>query len=352
MIPLLYPSNATAFNTLGNGELSEATRCEVYESRNGDFLLEIDIPANAKYISLVNVGALIVADANETLKRQAFEVYRITKPLNGIITAYAEHISYRLRYSVLKPFTVSGAAAVFARLNDKSLTNYIDENIFTFYTDLTGNGTVTLTEYASVRDVLGGKEGSILDTFGGCYLWDNFTVNLLANRGNDNGVRIVYGKNLKDIEVEYDNGGKFTAVFPYYDNNGTLITGSQIWESEYIDRYAYHRTIAAKMNDRFSAAPTMAQLDAAAREMVNGAGLSDVNLEVDVIPLHTTIEYKNYAPLERMQIDDTVKVYVPTLDVNVSAKVISTRYNVLLDRLSEVEIGNYRTTLADAIRAL
>lgn len=354
MIPLLYPAAATTFNTLGNGELSEATRCEVYESRNGEFELEVEVPITARYFGLLNVGALIVADANETLKRQAFEIYKVTKPLKGMVTAYAYHISYRLRYSVMKPFSVTGASAVFTRLNTKSTANYIEGNPFTFRTDITSNAEVKVSEYMSVRDILGGIDGSILDTFGGCYLFDNFTVWLKANRGSDNGVRIVYGKNLKDIEVQYDNADKFTAVYPYYKKqDGTFVVGSQIWRSTYDSNYAYHRTIAVSFNDEFgSTVPTAAMLNTAAQKMVNGEGLPDVNLTVDVVPLHTTIEYKDFAPLERMQIDDTVRVYVPTLDVDVSAKVISTRYNVLLNRLAAVEIGNFKTSLADAIRKI
>ena len=354
MIPLIFASNARSFNTLGYGELSESTRCEVFESRNGEFTLEIDVPITARYFRLLNVGIFVVADANETLKRQAFEVYKVSKPLNGIVTAYANHVSYRLKYSVIKPLNVTGAAAVFNALNSQSSAYYVEGNRFTFETDITSSAGIVTKDYYSVREVLGGIDGSILDTFGGCFLWDNFKVKLCQNRGTDNGVRIVYGKNLKDISVDYDNEEKFTAIYPYYKkSDGTFVVGTQIWRSVYDANYTYHRTIAKSYNEKYgSTIPTPAQLNAAAQADVNNAGLPDVSLDVDVIPLHTTIEYKSFAPLERMQIDDTVRVYVPTLDVNVSAKVISTRYNVLLNRLESVEIGNYRTTLADAIRAL
>lgn len=354
MIPVLYPPNARTFSTLGYGELSECTRCEVFESRNGEFELTAEVPITARYISLLNVGVLIVADANETLKRQAFEVYNVSKPLNGMVTVRAYHISYRLRYSVMKPLNITGAGAVFTALRSKSNTYYVEGNRFNFETDITSTAGLVTKDYYSLREVLGGIDGSILDVFGGCYLWDNYNVKLCNNRGQDNGVRIVYGKNLRNIEVEYDNADKYTAIYPYYKkSDGTFVTGTQIWQSTYDSNYAYHRTIAMEFNDEFgSTVPTAAQLNTAAQRKVNGQGLPDVNLNVDVIPLHTTIEYQSFAPLERMQIDDTVKVYVPTLDVDVAAKVISTRYNVLLNRMAEVEIGNYRTTLADAIRKI
>lgn len=56
----------------------------------------------------------------------------------------------------------------------------------------------------SVRAVLGGTEGSVLDVWGGEYEWDMFDVILHSKRGKDNGVVIEYGKNLTDVEQDND----------------------------------------------------------------------------------------------------------------------------------------------------
>ena len=353
MIPLLFDKTATVFSTgQGIGGLPECTRCVVHEERNGAFLLEVDAPATARHIDALNVGALIVADANETLKRQAFEIYRITKDLDGKVTAYAEHISGRLKYSILKPFTLTSLTAVIARLNAKNTTNYVEGNAFTFAADFSASATITQRVYIPVYDALHGVEGSIIDVYGGCYEYDNFNVTLKQNRGADNGVKIVYGKNLAAFEAEYDDYDEYTGVFGYYvKSDGTFVAG-QIQRSAYDSAYPYHRTIAVDFSGEFNGTPTAAQLNSKAAAYVNGKGLPKVSLSADVVPLYQTIEYKDYAPVERIGIDDTVTVYVPTLDVNVKAKVITTDYNVLLDRYNAVGIGNFRTTLADAIRAI
>lgn len=67
----------------------------------------------------------------------------------------------------------------------------------------------------SVRAVLGGKEGSVLDVWGGEYEWDMFDVILHSKRGKDNGVVIEYGKNLTSLEQDNDFSSVYTHLLPY-----------------------------------------------------------------------------------------------------------------------------------------
>lgn len=352
MIPMLYAPNAAEFDTLGIGELSEAKECTVSEERNGAFTLKMKIPMTAAYADQINVGSLIVADASPAQPRQAFEVTNVKKGLDGMISISANHISYRLLWSILRPFSATGIAAVISRLNTKTGTNYVDGNVFTFETTLTNtSSSFALKDYRSVRGVLGGSSGSILQTFGGCYQFDNFTVRLLASRGSDKGVKLLYGKNLTAMAAEYDLNQP-TACFPIWTQDTTIVAGTTIKESAYKSLYPYRRTVVHDFNDQFDMQPTSSDLNAAAEAWINGKGLPAVNLQTSFIPLHQTLEYKDLTNVESVEIDDTVHVYVPTLDVDVKAKVIKTVYNTLLDRYDSVEVGNFRTTITEAIKAV
>ena len=68
-------------------------------------------------------------------------------------------------------------------------------------------------------------DGSLLDTYGGEYEWDGYTTLLHAHRGADNGVRIVYGKNLIDFQMERSIENVITGVHPYWKHSedGTLM---------------------------------------------------------------------------------------------------------------------------------
>lgn len=350
MIPFLFDKSATSFSSMGLGALSDAIECTVTEERNGAFTLSARIPANGDIAGMINVGNIIVADASPAQLRQAFEIYEVKKSIDGTLSVKANHISYRLLFSIPSTFTATGIANVIARLNASA--NYVVENDFTFSTTLTDSSTTfTLSDYRSTKALLGGTDGSILQRFGGCYKWNNFSVELMAARGSDRGVRILYGKNLTSLSAEYDLGQNPTSVFPIWTSDDVTVTGS-VQTSEYESLYAYPRTVVHDFTNDFDDQPSVAQLNAAGAAWINGKGLPSVNLRTSFVPLHQTVEYKDQSVIEAVEIDDTVLVFVPSLNVDVKAKVIKTKYNVLLDRYDSVEVGNFRTSITDAIRSV
>lgn len=346
MIPILFDKAATSFNTLGIGALSDTVDCTVTEERNGAFSLDAKIPVDGEIADSINVGNLIVADASPSQKRQAFEIYDVKKSIDGYLNVKANHISYRLGFSVIRPFSVTGIQNVITRLNTKNGTNYVDDNAFTFYSDLTdSSSTFTLSDYRSVKALLGGSDGSILQKFGGCYKWDNFTVSLLGSRGQDNGVKLLYGKNLTALTAEYDLGQNPTACFGIWTSDNTIVTGTQVKESTYRSLYPYRRTVVHDFTEQFDTQPTAAQLNTAAENWINGKGLPNVNLKASFV-------FIEEEEIGNVEIDDTVYVHVKSLDVDVTAKVIKTVYEPMKDRYKSVEVGNFRTSITDAIRSV
>ena len=93
MIPILFSTTATTFDNNGVGRLSESTYCAVTEERNGVFELELELPTSAKHFIEITVESIIVAQPRPGASGQPFRVYKITKPLNGMVTVYARHIS-------------------------------------------------------------------------------------------------------------------------------------------------------------------------------------------------------------------------------------------------------------------
>ena len=93
MIPILYKQDEKQFNHLGLGALSEAITCVVTEERNGLFELELTYPISGSLYQEIIPERIIVADASPLLANQRFVIHRITKPKNGIIKIYAEHVT-------------------------------------------------------------------------------------------------------------------------------------------------------------------------------------------------------------------------------------------------------------------
>ena len=64
----------------------------------------------------------------------------------------------------------------------------------------------------------------MLDTFGGEYEWDNYTVRLHEHRGSDTGVVVAYKKNMTDLKVTTSLENAYTALFPYALKDDVLVT--------------------------------------------------------------------------------------------------------------------------------
>lgn len=105
MIPVLYPPNTTNFSSFGLGVLTDSISCEVTEERNGVFECLLKYPVSGQHYGLITKECIIKAKPNDTAADQAFRIYRITKPLNGIVTIYGQHISYDLANVPVMPFS-------------------------------------------------------------------------------------------------------------------------------------------------------------------------------------------------------------------------------------------------------
>ena len=379
MIPILYDRLETRFATNGIGRLSECTRCIVTEERNGIYECEFDIPITGEHYSeIIPNKTTILATHDDTHDMQPFDVYRKSAPnINGIVTFYAHHISYRLNDVVVMPFTASSLVEAISNIPNYS----VGANPFTFWTDKTTTGSYQNNIPVSARGMLGGQENSLLDVYGkGDYEFDRFTVKLHANRGTDSGVEIRYGKNLTDLSYDNDYSGVANAVVPYWSNTeGEIVTLPEMVivregidpivvpltdHNDIILRTETNEPIEASttiidvvpldLTDAFSEEPSIEELRSAAISRFSASGMwePDETINVNFVQLWQTEEYKDYAPLQRVRLCDTVTVIYNALGVRaIKKKVVKTTYNVLLDRYDSVELGTPSVSFAEAVRS-
>lgn len=237
MIPRLYSAdeakprsgtseavNPYAFQTNGLGGLGDAISCIVTEERNSTYELEMVYPIDGIHFNDIQNDRLIRCDASETSDEQTFRIYNIEKPLDGKVTIHAEHISYLLTKTPCMPFEATGPVEAFTKIEESVQWNTKTSNFprfpFTFWTDKTSTPAIKIESPRSVRSILMGEQGSILDACGGGdYEFDNFTVRLHNHRGSDNNVTIRYGKNLMDLKNEDDITSVYTGILPYWSGS-------------------------------------------------------------------------------------------------------------------------------------
>ena len=348
MIPILFSPLATNFTTNGLGRVADATYCHVHEERNGAFELEMDIPTTSPIMEHIAPGAFLYAQPRPGGAYQLFEISQISTPIKGIATVHAPHISYRLNKIIAMPYTASTCAAAITGLG----THAADDCPFTFGTDKSVEASFNNKIPTSIRALLGGQDGSILDVFGsGEYEFNNYSVFLHLHRGQNNGVTIRYGKNLLDLVDDKDTTNVYTGIVPYYSSEEATVTLSEsvIW-SEHKGDYPVPMAKAVDFTADFETTPTESQLRSRATSYIsssNGWQLGE-STKISFVSLADTEEYKDVATLQRVNLCDTIKV-VTDLGEEIEAEVVSVDYDVLAERYTSVEVGTAQTNLTQAI---
>lgn len=354
MKPILFDENSIIFTTNGIGRL-DCISCKVTEERNGMYELEAVVPESAKHFSDLAMSRIIVAKPSDGGSLQPFRIYKITKPINGKSTVYAQHLSYQLSYIPTMPFSVDASSTACATTLSRLKSNAAQTCPFDFWTDVTTVASYKQEVPSSIRQRLGGIEGSVLDQFGGEFEWTNWLVKLHKFRGVQNPtVTLRYGKNITDIEQEEYISNTITGVCPFWrasDGSKVVTLTEKVVESQYASQYPFKRTVPLDLSTSFEEEPTQAQLRASAQAAVNeeGVGIPTVSIKVSFVALWQTEEYKDIAPLQRVNLCDKVNVQFEKLGINTTAKVVKTVYDVLAERYESIEIGSLKTSLAQAI---
>lgn len=353
MKPILYESTEKQFNHNGIGTLADAISCTVIEERNGSYELEMEYPLGGINYDEIRNNRIILAMPSDGQKAQPFRIFKITRPIGGVVKIYAVHLSYDLSGIPVAPFTANDCSSALNGLKSNSMI----ANPFEVWTDISGSGKYKQNSPASFRSRLAGTDGSILDSFGkGAELeFDRLTVKVHQNRGRDNGVTIRYGKNLTDLKQQESIENVRTGVIAYWykeeNNTQDVIVG----EIQYLENHADYPKENIHVLDcsaDFEKKPDKQQLNTRAKQYIkaNNIGVPKVSIDVSFIQLWQTEEYKNIVSLERVSLCDTVHVVFDKLGVNAVAKVIKTEFDVLNERYIKITLGEARSSFGEAIR--
>lgn len=328
------------------GVLADAISCQTTHRINGEDELLMTYPINGALFDEIKLRCVIVANVERTRGNQPFRIYRITKPLNGIVTIYARHLAYDLSGIVVEPFSASTITGALAGLKSHAMTN----NPFTFTTSRGTAAAFRVTVPTSAWDLMGGQQGSLLDVYGGEYLFDGYNISLENRIGADNGVSVRYGKNMTDLEQDANCADCYTGVVAYWQGEDEVVYSPVVAAA---GSYGYVKVMSVDMSDKWEERPTVEELKTAASAYIteNNIGVPVVSWTVGFISLDMTEEYKDTAILERVSLGDTVRVEFAKLGVDASARVNCIEWDVLLDRYITVSLGDVRQNIADTIAA-
>lgn len=334
---LLYDQDETLFTNNGIGSLADAVSCVVTEERNSTYELEMVYPVTGRHYADIQNRTLIFTKPNPFDEPEPFRVYRISRPLNGLVTVNAWHISYDLNGIPVRPFHTYTIDATLSALQ----TNAAINNIFTYYTDKPDSmvGEVWTDAPYSARNILGGMEGSVLQTYRGELKFERFNVSLLTNRGTNSGVMLRYGKNIINFTQDENYSELYTGVAPYWKGEDTTVYLDNIivWVQ---GTFGFERILSLDLSGEFESEPTQEQLQARAEAYINDNQIGVPKASID-------IDYAMDATIESVRLCDTVSCIYTDLGVQATAKVVKTVYDAILERYKSITLGTIRSNFAD-----
>ena len=352
MIPILYETDERTFTSNGLGRLRDMISCKVTEERNGIYECDFQYPVDGAHYSDIKYGRIIGTTHEYSNDIQPFDIVSASKPIDGKVTFHAVHISYRQSKLVAYGTGVNTISSAFALLGDAE-----PSNPFSYSSDVAGNGYMAAAdgEPRSVRSMLGGVDGSILDTYGGEYEWDKFRVILHASRGVKRDYTIRYGVNLLDYNEDIDYSETYSSVIPFWkgtdENQAPIFVIGDKQDYSQTTNTGRGETIAVDLTDKFESQPTKAQVEAMGQSYMaeQQPTLPKRNIKVDFVRLEDSDEYEQFANLFNCKLCDTIRVIFPMYNMIGDFKIVKTVYNVLLEKYDEIELGALSTTLKEAL---
>ena len=355
MIPILYDSNETAFTSNGLGRLRDCIDCVVTEERNSIYECDFSYPVNGVNYDRIQLGRIIAVRHDESSDVQPFDIVSYSRPIDGIVTFHCVHISYRQTALTVYGSNINSLADAFTMLGTAQ-----PSNPFTYWSDMNSQGFLASGDSVphSVRQILGGMEGSILDSYGGEYEWDKWTVKLWAARGTLKNFTIRYGVNMTDYSDETDYSDTYTSVLPYWtgqDSNGNDIVVKGAMQSvSYPSFNSTGRCIPLDVTDKFDSnqgQPTTAQIEAEGMNYLNANQpyMPARTIKVDFIRLTDSPEYGNFKSLQTCKLCDSINVEFPRYNMTGQFKIVKTEYDVLQERYNTIELGALAASLSEAL---
>lgn len=352
---IIYLRDETNFETNGLGFLKDCLSANVTEVLNGEFTLELTYPISAnlsEYLVKENIIKCDVGNDN-------FQLFRINYSEKDfkVLNVKAVHISYDL----IDNQVVNTAPT---NLDCEDFGNWILEhtnyqNPFVFQSSIVGVKSTRYIRRNPMECFIGDLENSMKNLFGGELERDNFTLKMLTRRGNDNHVKLIFGKNIKSIKITEDFREVATRIMPI-GFDGLLLPEYYV-DSPLINDYISPKIKKVEFSDvkydleDESAFHDLNEAYQALRDLTNalydsGIDRPSINIKIDWLELSKTEEYKQkYAAIETVHLGDTITAEILGLDY--TTRVTKTVYNPLTKMIEKYEIGSFKSDINSTINS-
>ena len=361
MIQIYSPTN-TDYTHNGDQTLfpSAAT---VHVILNGSWTAELTHPidADGRWKSIVKDAVVKMPSFNGD---QLFRIKSTSKSDSGVIAAMEPIFMDSMGDCFLvdiRPTSKNGQQA----LNDMVSPN----SKYSASSDITRTATAYYEYKNLIEAIAGDDDNAFLKRWGGEILYDNFTVIINERVGGDYGVEVRYGKNIPQdgVTEEVDTSAIITRIYPKAYNGYTMTNHGHV-DSPLINSYPTIKAATLTFDDVKMAADAQeddaengviicnnqAELDQALTQKCQeqydtGMDKPTVSLDISMVLLQNTEQYKDYQILETASLGDTIHCRDSHLDITSDARVIELGYDSIQKRVSSVVIGDVQYNYFDQV---
>lgn len=344
----IYLNTETDFIHNGLGFLTDVLKANVTDNLNGDYSLYFEYKIDGhlnEYLKNENIVKCQVSDGS----KQLFIIKNVIKTFDSIQVS-CKHIFYLLLDNFVEDTAPTNLSCQPFLDWVLQRTNYPTQ--FQVFSDIANIRSARYVRKNPVEIILGDEPNSIVNLFGGEIRRDNFNIHFNKTIGNDNGVKLIIGKNITGINITMDTNSVYTRIMPQgFDG---LFLPEKYVDSPLINNYINPKIYKVEFSDiKYDPEDETAYQDieeaySALRNATNelfesGIDKPIINVKVNWIELSKTNEYKNYSNLEKVMLGDILTVNL--LGLVYKTKVIKTVYNPLTDRIESFEIGSSKANI-------
>ncbi|WP_343012203.1 phage tail spike protein [Gemella morbillorum] len=328
----LYNQNATDF-TYHGVILHECTKAVVKEALNGDFVATIEYPiTNSRRYKKLKINKIIYLPTPRG--NQPFRIYDLEKRNDRIIIE-AQHTTFDLMEQLVAPVSI----------NNKTCREALDtlfgkmktpNSKFTWKSEITERHTYNTTEEKTFYSNLMDGKHSIVGTWEGELLRNNFGIEIKKRIGKDTNILISTSTNLKTFEEKESSRGVVTKIYGKStfkankdDKEDTVITAVAI--SPLRNTYPFEREKNYENNDIKSQS-----------ELIQWLNRKFTKDHIDKVSSNIKVTHQQLNN-RVINLGDTVRIYVAEHDVEVIRKCTEYEYDAIFKRYINVTFGEENT---------
>lgn len=292
---------------------------------------------------------------------QLFRIKYTNKQNKKYISVIGDHIGFDFNDNFIQDINIvekSGNAAI-----NQISGGTVYANKYTLTSNIGKVASARMVRKNGIDALISEADNSFINRWGGYLVLDNFNIAMNESTGIDRGVEITIGKNIKGFTGVIDSNNICTGINAISFDGIKLPEG--VYYSPLVDNYDHPKIQEFKFEDiRYKYSEnnfeqdgyeTLEEVYSAMREACNelfsvyNIDKPKCTLRVDIVALENTDQYKGDELNERIFQGDILTANLEEYGFPVKLKMVMNRYDNILDRYIDIDLGETRNNLVIGI---